>query len=157
MKRNDVHLVAPRFVFYYPREASVFYPEGSSVTLVCRIYAVPMANITWIYRNQRKQTRGRTTFYSICFFWFEHDKSTKKSFPLLWLLVLHQGENLLIESLEPSDTGSYECRVYNGYHSTIGRTFDINVHCKFELIRLETTSRSLSLINWFLARRWTLS
>jgi len=51
-------LVPPRFVSYSPLEASVSYPEGSSMNLSCHAFSIPSANITWIYRDKNKQSKS---------------------------------------------------------------------------------------------------
>jgi hypothetical protein len=48
-----------RFLSYSPLEASIPYPEGSSMNLSCRAFAIPSANITWIYRDRNKQSRSK--------------------------------------------------------------------------------------------------
>ncbi len=60
MNRNSFVflLVPPRFISYYPVEGSVSYSEGSSMNLSCRAFAVPSANITWIYRDKNKQSKS---------------------------------------------------------------------------------------------------
>ncbi len=56
---NTFYLVPPRFLSYSPLEASIPYPEGSSMNLSCRAFAIPSANITWIYRDRNKQSRSK--------------------------------------------------------------------------------------------------
>jgi hypothetical protein len=51
-------LVPPRFLSYFPLEASISYSEGSSMNLSCRAFAIPSANITWIYRDKNKQSKS---------------------------------------------------------------------------------------------------
>ena len=50
--------VPPEFIWYSPMEASLSYPEGSSLNFSCRAFAIPSVNITWIYRDQHKQTKS---------------------------------------------------------------------------------------------------
>jgi hypothetical protein len=52
-------LVPPRFLSYFPLEASIPYLEGSSMNLSCRAFAIPPANITWIYRDKNKQSKSK--------------------------------------------------------------------------------------------------
>jgi len=52
-------LVPPRFLSYFPLEASIPYPEGSSMNLSCRAFAIPPANVTWIYRDKNKQSKSK--------------------------------------------------------------------------------------------------
>ena len=104
-------LVPPRFLWYSPVEASLSFPEGSPLNFSCHAHAVPPVNITWIYRNRHKHFK-----------------------------VLHEGESLLIDALEWSDSGSYECVASNGYHGSISRSFYVTVQCEWKenlLVRRE--------------------
>ncbi|CAF1690260.1 unnamed protein product, partial [Adineta ricciae] len=47
----------PRFLSYYPIEGSVSYAENTTMNLSCRAFAIPSANITWIYRDNNKQSK----------------------------------------------------------------------------------------------------
>jgi hypothetical protein len=58
ISKGFLFLVPPRFVSYSPTEGSVSYSEGSSMNLSCRAFAVPSANITWIYRDKNKQSKS---------------------------------------------------------------------------------------------------
>ncbi|CAF3688586.1 unnamed protein product [Adineta steineri] len=91
-------LVAPHFVSYYPLEGSISYPEGSSLNLSCHAFAIPSVNISWIFKNKIK-----------------HSKS------------IHHGENLYLTSIQPSDSGLYECVASNMYHASISRAFYVTV------------------------------
>jgi hypothetical protein len=114
-------LVPPQFVSYYPIEGSVSYSEGSSMNLSCRAFAVPSANITWIYRDKNKQSKSNYLF--------------QKEFVLakfiFVFLAIHNGENIYISSLLSSDSGSYECIASNNFHASISRSFYVTVQCKF--------------------------
>ncbi|CAF1095562.1 unnamed protein product [Adineta ricciae] len=88
----------PTFLSFFPLEASVSYPEGSSINFSCHAYASPPANITWIYRNQNKQFKN-----------------------------IQSGEDIYIPSVEPLDSGSYECIASNGHHEAISRSFYVTV------------------------------
>ncbi|CAF1268510.1 unnamed protein product [Adineta steineri] len=126
--------IPPRFISFFPLEASVSYPEGSSINLSCHAYAFPSVNITWIYRNKDKQ-----------------------------LKTIHNGEDIYISSLESTDSGSYECIASNGYHATISRSFYVTVQypprvkidkfIDFNIrpiqIKCEICSIPLSRIEWF--------
>jgi len=90
--------VPPQFIFYSPLEGSVSYSEGSSMNLSCRAFAIPPANITWIYRDKNKQSR-----------------------------TIHNGEDVYISSLQSSDSGSYECIASNHFHASISRSFYVTV------------------------------
>ncbi|CAF0950590.1 unnamed protein product [Rotaria sordida] len=90
--------VPPRFISYFPIEGSVSYSEGSSMNLSCRAFAVPSANITWIYRDKNKQSK-----------------------------TIHYGEDVYISSLQSSDSGSYECIASNNFHASISRSFYVTI------------------------------
>lgn len=38
-----------------------------------------------------------------------------------------------LSSVDESASGSYECIISNGYHSSISRSFYVTVQCKFDL------------------------
>lgn len=43
---------------------------------------------------------------------------------------IHNGEDLYLPSIQPSDSGLYECVASNMYHATISRAFYVTVQCK---------------------------
>ncbi|UJR29869.1 hypothetical protein I4U23_017417 [Adineta vaga] len=90
--------VPPRFLSYHPIEGSVSYAENTTMNLSCQAFAVPPANITWIYRDKNKQSK-----------------------------TIQNGENVYISSLRSSDSGSYECIASNHYHASISRAFYVTV------------------------------
>jgi len=90
--------VPSRFVSYFPLEGSISYPESSSMNLSCHAYAIPPVNITWIFKNKNKQTQN-----------------------------IHNGEDLYLSSIQPSDSGLYECIASNMYHASISRAFYVTV------------------------------
>ncbi|CAF1095543.1 unnamed protein product [Adineta ricciae] len=90
--------VPPRFLSYYPIEGSVSYAENTTMNLSCRAFAIPSANITWIYRDNNKQSK-----------------------------TIQNGESVYISSLRPSDSGSYECIASNHFHASISRSFYVTV------------------------------
>ncbi|CAF1582470.1 unnamed protein product [Rotaria magnacalcarata] len=90
--------VPPLFISYSPLEGSASYSEGSSMNLSCHAFAIPSANITWIYRDKNKQTK-----------------------------IIHYGEHVYISSLQSSDSGSYECIASNNFHASISRSFYVTI------------------------------
>jgi hypothetical protein len=108
--------VPPSFVSFYPREASVSYPEDSSMNLFCHAFAIPPVNITWIYRQTSQLSKG-TRRASVA---PQHVSR----------LVLHEGETLSVSALKSFHAGSYECIASNGYHGSISRSFYVTVQCK---------------------------
>ncbi|CAF4261888.1 unnamed protein product [Rotaria socialis] len=105
--------VPPRFVWYFPLEGSVSYPENSSMNLSCHVFAIPSVNITWIHKNKNKQSKN-----------------------------IHYGEDLYLSSIQPSDSGLYECIASNMYHTTISRAFYVTVQYSPRVLILNGTIRS---------------
>lgn len=58
-------LVPPRLVSYSPKEPSISYSEGSSMNLTCHGFAIPSANVTWIFKDMNKQSKGKLTRTSV--------------------------------------------------------------------------------------------
>ncbi|CAF4205564.1 unnamed protein product, partial [Rotaria magnacalcarata] len=105
--------VPPRFAWYFPLEGSVSYPENSSMNLSCHVFAIPSVNITWIHKNKNKQSKN-----------------------------IHYGDDLYLSSIQPSDSGLYECIASNMYHTTISRAFYVTVQYSPRVLILNETIRS---------------
>jgi hypothetical protein len=43
---------------------------------------------------------------------------------------IHHGDDLYVSSIQPSDSGLYECIASNLYHASISRAFYVTVQCK---------------------------
>ena len=47
--------------------------------------------------------------------------------------VIHNGEYFYLQSIQPSDSGVYECVASNLYHVSISRSFFVTVQCTFRV------------------------
>ncbi|CAF1293113.1 unnamed protein product [Rotaria sordida] len=105
--------VPPRFVSYFPLEASISYPENFSMNLSCHVFAIPSVNITWIHKDKNKQSK-----------------------------YIHYGEDLYLSFIQPSDSGLYECIASNMYHATISRAFYVTVQYSPRVLILNEKTRN---------------
>lgn len=53
--------VPPEFIWYSPKEARIISSEGSTLNISCRAFAIPSVNITWIYRDEQKQSKSKSS------------------------------------------------------------------------------------------------
>ena len=94
------------------------YAENSSMNLSCYAYAVPQVNLTWIFKDKNKRIQS-----------IENSISANEKISI-YCSDIHQGENLVISSVDSSNSGLYECIASNQYHAAISRAFYVTVQCK---------------------------
>jgi hypothetical protein len=87
------------------------------MNLSCQAFAIPSVNITWIFINKNKQTKSKNLFFI--------NKKRKNV-----IEDIHHGDDLYVSSIQPSDSGLYECIASNLYHASISRAFYVTVQCK---------------------------
>ena len=80
-------------------------------------------NISWIFKNKFKQSKSKNEHLS-CY----------KNDPNCTIEDVHNSDDLYLTSIQPSDSGLYECIASNMYHASISRAFYVTVQCTYKTL-----------------------